>query len=182
MAKNTKYIDAGDLLIGESFWHRHQQKDPNSDCILWTAGMHVQGYGMCGAKRKSDGKYIMATTHRLAMRLKLGRAIDRKENVIHSCEHANCVNPDHLFIGDHKVIQKVSRAKGKRKEAPRGRFVRDHVKQNRNYKYSIEEMLFIRNSSTTDIAAKYNITKKRACQLRYGMRQGYNWLKEYENK
>jgi hypothetical protein len=180
--KSTKYIDAGDFLVGESFWHRHQEKDPDSDCILWTAGMHVQGYGMCGVKRKADDKYMMATTHRIAMRMKLGRAIDRKENVIHTCEHANCVNPDHLYIGTHSTVQRASRAKGRRKDTPRGRYVRDHKMQNRQYKYSIDEMLFIRNSTSAEIAERYNITKKRASQLRYGMRIAYNWLKEYETK
>jgi hypothetical protein len=178
----SKYIDLYDLLIGEVHWLTNQEKDPNSDCILWTGGRHVQGYGMCGGKRKADNKFIMATAHRIAMRIKLGRAIGRKENVIHTCTNPNCVNPDHLYLGNYSEIQRVSRIKGKRKAPPTGRYVRDHKMQNRKYKYSIEEMLFIRQASTDEIATRYNINKKRACQLRYGIRTAYHWLKEYETK
>jgi hypothetical protein len=71
---------------------------------------------------------------------------------------------------------------GARCYAKTGRYSRDKKKQNRTYKYTIEELLFIRNSSSDDIAERFGLTKHRAACMRYGMRKGYGWLKEYEDK
>mgnify|MGYP003343669645 CR=1 FL=1 len=41
-------------------------------------------------------------THRVAMRLKLGRAITSDDDVLHACNNKLCVNPSHLYIRDDK--------------------------------------------------------------------------------
>ena len=97
-----------DIDIHMHYFERHQTPGSN-DCSNWTAGKHVQGYGMMGAWRVSDGQKIMVTTHRVAARIKYDRPIDPTEYVIHTCSNMSCVNPDHLMIGDRKDIHTVMR-------------------------------------------------------------------------
>jgi hypothetical protein len=96
-----------DLEINEEYFLRHQVYDPTTGCIRWNAGMHRQGYGMCGAWRVSDGERIMTTTHRVAARIAFDRPLDPREFVIHTCSNMNCMNPDHLMIGDRHDMQRV---------------------------------------------------------------------------
>ena len=100
-----KKDDLYDLWYHADYYNRHQRHNPDTDCIEWTAGMHRQGYGMCGAWRKDDMSKIMTTTHRIAGRLKYGRALDTYEFVYHTCGNPACVNPDHLELGDSSDVQ-----------------------------------------------------------------------------
>lgn len=98
-----------DLEINEDYFLQHQIYDPATGCIRWNAGMHRQGYGMCGAWRVVNGERIMTTTHRIAARIAYDRAIESDEMVIHTCSNMNCMNPDHLIIGNRTDIQRVMR-------------------------------------------------------------------------
>lgn len=97
----------GNLLINMDTYESKQRPAANSDCIEWTGPRHPQGYGMIGAWRMPEQTKIMATTHRVAARIKWGRELDVKEMVIHTCSNPCCVNPDHLIIGDRYVIHQV---------------------------------------------------------------------------
>lgn len=64
-------------------------------CWLWCGPVNNAGYGMI---RGTDGYPKMMTVHRVAAQQK-GLQIKRKE-VQHTCLTKNCVNPDHLVIGN----------------------------------------------------------------------------------
>lgn len=98
-----------DLEINQDYFLRHQVYDPDTGCIRWNAGMHRQGYGMVGAWRVSDGTKIMTTTHRVAARIAFDRALDPSEFVLHKCSNMNCMNPEHLEIGDRHDMQNIMR-------------------------------------------------------------------------
>ena len=177
------YTDCDDLFVNLNFYYKHQTKDPNSDCILWTGGTHRQGYGMVGGIRKADNKRIMTVAHRIAARVKWKRAIATNELVIHTCSNVLCQNPDHLIIGDWRKKSEVMWANGRGpKEALKHRHYGREVKQNRSYRYSEKEIAWIRDADTLDIAQRYNITRVRAGHLRWSMRKHFKWLPWEEKK
>jgi len=108
MAKKQPKIQIYDLMMRWDYYERHQIPNANAQgCTHWSGGRHKQGYGMVGAVRISDGKEIMSTTHRIAARIKYGRAIDSKEMVLHTCSNMACMNPDHLIIGNRNDMQDI---------------------------------------------------------------------------
>ena len=52
----------------------------------------------------------------------------------------------------------------------------NHKQHNRTYKYSEDEIQWVRNADVTAIAAKYNISKVRAGTFRHQLRTSYVWL------
>ncbi len=98
----------GDLLIDLVQWSSKQQEMPTG-CIEYTGNKHRQGYGMIGAWRVTDDQKIMATTHRIAGRMKWQRELGQDEMVVHTCSNPACINPDHLILGDRYVVHKVMR-------------------------------------------------------------------------
>lgn len=103
-----------DLSYQASYFDRHSQPDPDSDCVLWDGPLHRQGYGFVGAWRE-DGTKIMTTTHRIAARRKFQRALDSDEWIIHTCSNPRCVNPEHLEIGNRSDIHRIMRANNRYK-------------------------------------------------------------------
>ena len=93
--KWTRYTRLSDIWVNMTRYRQRISPMANG-CIEWTGARHRQGYGMCVAIRDSDKKRIMTVTHRVAMRLKLGRALDTNEGISHTCNNPLCVNPEHL--------------------------------------------------------------------------------------
>jgi hypothetical protein len=70
--------------------------EPNSGCLLWTAGADRQGYGLFHCY--NDGKRGLKRAHRMAWELVNG-PISPGQVVLHRCDTPSCVNVDHLSIG-----------------------------------------------------------------------------------
>jgi hypothetical protein len=177
MSKIPKhYIQIADVFVD---WPSIQKKiKPGAtanDCTTWTGGHHPQGYAMCGAIDAATSKRKMITLHRLIMKQKLGRDLDRKECVIHTCSNAECLNPDHLVLGDY-IDRSQNMLNNGRANPLRGKNIRSHNKQNRVYKYTDEEILWIRKADTLDIAEKYGVTRSKASHIRWHVRNTYHWL------
>ena len=71
------------------------QPEPNSGCWLWHGSIDRMGYG----KIWIEGKSRLA--HRTSYALHCHEIADGA-HVCHKCDTPACVNPNHLFLGDHQ--------------------------------------------------------------------------------
>lgn len=62
-------------------------------CWEWEGATNSRGYGVIRWRGK------LTLTHRLALRLTLGRPLRRGKLVLHACHNRRCCNPAHLSEG-----------------------------------------------------------------------------------
>lgn len=81
-------------------------------CWQWNAGHHQRGYGHIHVYGQNSGRR-MFFAHRVSMHLYKGLDLNFEGHACHTCDNPACVNPDHLFIGDHKANMRDMVAKGR---------------------------------------------------------------------
>lgn len=86
-------------LLAYSMW------EPMSGCLLWI-GAWQNGYGTLRTKR------LMVKAHRAAWQVWRGPLSD-SELVLHKCDTPPCINPGHLFLGDHAINAQDRNRKGR---------------------------------------------------------------------
>jgi hypothetical protein len=170
------------------------EKDPVSDCWLWTGPVNNIGYGMFGFSRETpdhNGRMgNMMTAHRASWMMAHNKPIPAGMNVNHTCHIKNCVNPDHLEIGTQQEKIESMLRDGWPFGSPghghnRGRILGPRLKKdfNRKYKYSEDEIQWIRTADSRDIMTRYNLKSMcAAASFRHRMREGYKWLPLPEDK
>jgi hypothetical protein len=107
----------GDVWVDTRVLESRSQVMPNG-CIEYTGPRHQQGYGMITIVYADTLKFGMTTTHRLAMKMKLKSPIARHDYVLHTCKNPACMNPNHLYFGDHSDMVKLRGGGWKWKKKP----------------------------------------------------------------
>lgn len=69
-------------------------------CWLWTATKNNMGYGMLTAWDDRRARWAKKLAHRLSYELHCGQIPDGAL-VLHRCDTPACVNPAHLYLGNH---------------------------------------------------------------------------------
>lgn len=109
--RNTLRDLRDDLKLANRFWAKVSRSSPDQ-CWPWTAARYWHGYGKIGI----DGKTAYA--HRIVWAMTRG-PIPSGLDVLHRCDNPPCVNPAHLFLGDHSDNMRDRVQKG-RNNPPQG--------------------------------------------------------------
>ena len=117
---NGQMIGRAPKTNKERFWPKVKK---TAECWIWTGGVFKNtGYG----KFRGDGGRTVYS-HRVSWELEFGPAGDRY--VLHTCDNRRCVNPSHLFLGDHQANVDDMIAKGRAAwQADRAAFVKATTK------------------------------------------------------
>jgi hypothetical protein len=86
------------------------QLDPETGCWLWTASVRGGCYGTIRAVKHGCAR--MRRASHIAWELYRG-PIPEGAHVLHHCDTPACVNPEHLFLGDHAGNMADRDAKGR---------------------------------------------------------------------
>jgi hypothetical protein len=178
-----------DRYVNLELFHRQMRRE-HSGCLVWTSNVkNNAGYGFIGFRRQDPvtGAPVvgeagqkaggMMTVHRLAFMVHHGR-LPTKRNVNHTCHNKLCCEPSHLTEGTQREkldAMRIAGIKGGRQKGATG-YCYNHKQANRQYRYSEEEIQWVRTATIEDIMARYNLTLKRAHAFRTGFRTGYRWL------
>ena len=133
--------------------------EPNSGCWLWLGYVHCKfGYGRLQFNMRTE------LAHRWSWIIHRGEIPDGL-SVLHKCDNAHCVNPDHLFLGSLADNTADMCAKGRQRGAV--------GEANRNAKLTADQVAKIRRDglSIKAICAQYGIKKSMA----YYIRSGKHW-------
>ena len=172
----------GPYLVNLTKYYAEQRPDDSSDCIIWTGSQNNCGYGLMGSYDVRTDTRRMITPHRLALVQRLGRDIQSGMNANHTCHNRLCVNPDHLTEGSQAVKVADMRQAGLLMPGsgrPRGPGL---GKQNRQYRYTEEEIQFIRDGDSAAIAARWGWTRLKAQKMTSSFRRSFRWLPHPRNK
>lgn len=164
-----------DLYINRAKFDARIYESEKNDCWHMSGGQHPQGYPMIPGYKISTGRAGMHTGHRVMYQLHHG-AIPQGQNVIHQCLDMTCVNPAHLFLGTAEDRGAHMREMGHTTLGISQR--RECRKQaNRTYKYTEEEIRFVRTASLEDIMKRFGWSRTKARGKKYTWtHECYLWL------
>jgi len=180
--KNITYTPIGDgrRAVNLKLLYKHIGEPDDNGCRQWHGTTNNIGYPFMGFKAIGNwtkSKMILAT--RVLLMVKLGREILPDHQANHTCHNRWCMNIDHIEEGtQHEKLQKMKQD-NRRKHIRGGWIIGKEYppkKQNRNYKYSEEQIQFCRLNPVRDIQQKYGWNQPEAERAKRGVKSLYKWL------
>lgn len=94
--------------IEKRFWDKVNKTTNIKDCWEWKAGSRGLGYGTITYNKKQ------IDAHRLSWMMANNKYnLASKDFICHKCDNPKCVNPNHLFLGNHSINMKDAYYKGR---------------------------------------------------------------------
>lgn len=142
-----------------------------SGCWIWTASVNKAGYGQISM----PGRPMLA--HRVCWEFYKG-PIPNGKFICHKCDTPGCINPDHMFVGDHRDNMQDMRNKGR---APKVESAKGD--KNKSSKISNETALAIFNAEgpQREICKTFNVSRSTLQAIKYGRQWSSVTGKEYKN-
>lgn len=142
------------LPVEPRFWNRVLKSPEPDGCWLWLGTIASNGYGVLWVGGRK-GNYIGA--HRISFELRYGCVPDGLW-VLHKCDIALCVRPDHLFLGTN--------VDNSRDRSLKGRSVRGEKHPlHKLDRSTVLEMRHLRETtalSFQEIASRFDVSKSLA--------------------
>lgn len=79
----------------------------DDECWQWQGSTNRGGYGVMSLKG------IASLAHRVAWMIYKGELVQEGKYVCHHCDNPSCVNPRHLYLGDHEQNMKDAAVRGR---------------------------------------------------------------------
>jgi len=134
-------------------------------CWEWQLTLNKDGYGRCYFDN------ITFRAHRLSYKLKFGDPGNKY--VLHKCDNAKCVNPNHLYLGCQQDNMKDKKDRGRSLGINRGHANGSSKLTDKDVK-EIIDLLQCKLFSQKFIGQKYNVGQDQISRIKTGDR--WNWL------
>ena len=125
----------------------------NWECIEYTGGISSSGYGVFWLNGKSEN------AHKASFLLNKGN-VNNGEWVLHTCDNKKCINPLHLYLGNHhqNTLDAVNRGR-MATGIKHGSKTNPMSYKRSNAKFKDEECLKIKESllSVNELCKIYNV-------------------------
>ena len=175
MSDHTPIGDGNRAIRLEALYKKIGEPDANG-CMPWLGMTNNIGYPFIPYLNFKQNKYRMMLATRALLMLKLGRDILPKHNANHTCHNRWCMNEQHLEEGTQtdkmRKMREDKRLEGRTN--PHG--VGGHRQHGRKYKYTDEEIQFQRTATFEEIAARFNVPRDKAYNMKRGAHHFYKWL------
>jgi hypothetical protein len=138
---------------------KHVHPEPNSGCWLWAGGINRYGYGKFSVTRSKAN-----VAYRVSYRIFVEEPPEGA-HICHKCDNKLCVNPDHLFLGNHAINMHDAKIKGRMHPGEKHGLA----------KLTKDAVLDIRSSGlpTKVLAKKYGVSTAHICFTRRGNGWGH---------
>lgn len=139
---------------------RNSMPEPNSGCLLWTAGCNAMGYGLMRMGSRKTGDRCFRYAHRIAFTALHGR--EPADILRHKCDTPACINVAHLEEG--------SRADNARDRVARGRQARGERAGGARLSTADVRTIRAPSKSRAELAAMFGISVSQVRRIILGSR------------
>ncbi len=151
----------------ETRWKEDVDKNGPNGCWIWKPTKGVKGsYGKIPVWNGCRPTEL--TAHRVAYEKFVG-PIPEGMLVLHKCNNANCVNPDHLYTGTHKDNMRDLAESGNRKGVCCGS-KNGRAKLNFEIAEKIRSLYLNGRATQNELARQYNVSQFAISQIVRGKR------------